>query len=156
MSIAEGVLLLWSLPVIVMDLHSRRVRWWWSLAGLFTAVVFRALSWFTPGFDLAEMLLIVFAAVGSWQLWRAGIWGGADAKTAITLAFFMPAPVFFLFSGGLIILTSGAVLLWRRWRRPVTTQWRPGRRLTKGGYPMAAMLCLSILLFAVLRGNCLF
>ena len=84
------LLLAWGGVAASMDLLQRRVRWWWSLLGLVGAGGYRLASWARQGIDPEEALIIFVAVTASYGLWRAAWWGGADAKTAMTLVIAIP------------------------------------------------------------------
>ena len=86
----EVMFAVWTGAAAWMDLRSRRVWWAWFIIGFLAAGAFRVWAWFTYGFAFDQLLLITAITMAAFQLWRAGFWGGADAKTAIVLILALP------------------------------------------------------------------
>jgi hypothetical protein len=138
----------WCLPVIMMDLKRRRVRWWWSLAGLAAAIVHRLVIWVMEGISFPELFLITLVSAASWRLWKQSVWGGADAKTAMTLVLVQPGPGSLLAAGMTLFLAASLGLAWRRWRGVREPGWSS---VPAKAFPTAAFLCLGMLIFFAVR-----
>jgi hypothetical protein len=94
-----------------MDLLERRVRWWWSLLGLIGVGAYRLALWVTGGFNPEEALIVFVAVIGSYGLWKRAWWGGADAKTAMTLVVAIPDLAFIAIMATLTLVVAAIKLL---------------------------------------------
>ena len=149
MEMLDPVLAFWCLPVIVMDMIFHRVPWWWSLLGLLGVVVLRAAYWVSGGIQIFSIGWIVLAAAASWKLWRAGVWGGADAKTAMTLAVARPDPLSWLLVGTTVLVCAlAARAVWDNKPRHDVPDGAGEEK--RPGFPMAAVLCLGALITLLL------
>lgn len=117
MTLPTVLLLGWAGVAAWMDLVRRRVRWWWSLVGLVGAAGYRMATWLRGGVTLDEALIIFVALTTSYSLWKAGWWGGADAKTAMTLAIAIPDLAFIAIVALVSLLGAGLRLVARRGQR---------------------------------------
>jgi Flp pilus assembly protein protease CpaA len=116
-TLSTALLLVWAGVAASMDLQQRRVRWWWSLLGLVGAGAYRLATWVRGGLVLNEALIIFVALAASYSLWKAGWWGGADAKTAMTLVLAIPDLTFIAAVALVSVLVSGIRLVARRGER---------------------------------------
>jgi len=153
LNVIHTAVLLWSLPVVVMDIRSRSVHWLWSLAGMLVGFLIRARCWIVSGFDPVEALLISAVSAVSFELWRKRIWGGADAKTAMTQMIFLPELGLLLLEGVLVLLTAGLALIYRRSNVGAYEEPAQANCSRQHSYPMAAALCFSVLLYLLLCEN---
>lgn len=149
MEMLDTALAFWCLPVIALDLIFHRVSWCWSLLGLLGMVVLRAASWVSGGVQIFSIGWIVFAAAASWKLWRAGVWGGADAKTAITLAVARPDPLSWLLVGT-TVLVCALVAKAAEDKKPRHDELNCAGAEEQPKFPMAAALCLGGLISLLL------
>jgi hypothetical protein len=117
---------------------------------MLVGVVIRAGGCIEYGFDPVQALLIAAVISVSWILWRERIWGGADAKTAMTLMLFLPEFGLLLFEGVLVLLTASLVLVYRRCISDVYEEPGLEKCSLQRSYPMAAALCLGVLLYILL------
>lgn len=117
MSLPTALLLGWAGVAAWMDLLQRRVRWWWSLLGLLGAGGYRFATWVRGGVVFNEALIIFVAVTASYSLWKAKWWGGADAKTAMTLVIAIPDPAFIAIVASVSLLVSALRLVARRGQR---------------------------------------
>jgi Flp pilus assembly protein protease CpaA len=85
-----GTMVVWTGAAAWMDLRRRRVWWAWFILGGLAAGVFRVWEWIEVGLAFDQLLLITAVVAASFQLWRAGVWGGADAKSAMVLILASP------------------------------------------------------------------
>jgi Flp pilus assembly protein protease CpaA len=69
------------------------------------------------GVALNEGLIIFVAVTVSYSLWKASWWGGADAKTAMTLVIAIPDLTFIAIVALVSLLASGLRLVARRGQR---------------------------------------
>ena len=111
MTLSTALLFGWAGIAAWMDLLQRRVRWWWSLLGLLGAGGHRLATWAREGIVPEEALIIFVAVTASYGLWKAGWWGGADAKTAMTLVIAIPDLVFIAVIGLVSLVASTLRLL---------------------------------------------
>lgn len=112
-----ALLLTWAGVAAWMDLQRRRVRWWWSLLGLLGAGGYRLAAWARGGVVPEEALIVFVAVTASYSLWRASWWGGADAKTAMTLVIAIPDIIFVAVVALVSLMASGLRLVARRGQR---------------------------------------
>jgi Flp pilus assembly protein protease CpaA len=112
-----AALLVWSAIAAGMDLRRSRVRWWWSLLGLVGAGIFRIVTWAGDEIDPEEALIIFVVVTASYSLWKVRWWGGADAKTAMTLVIAIPDLVFIAIIALVSLVASGLRLVARREQR---------------------------------------
>lgn len=117
MTLSVALLLGWAGVAASMDLLRRRVRWWWSLLGLLGAGGIRLANWVRGGVVLNEALIIFVVVTASYSLWKASWWGGADAKTAMTLVIAIPDLIFIAIVASASLLASGLRLVARRGQR---------------------------------------
>jgi Flp pilus assembly protein protease CpaA len=117
LALSTAALLVWSAVAAVMDLRRLRVRWWWLLLGLVGAGTFRTATWISDGMDPEEALVIFVAVTASYSLWKANRWGGADAKTAMTLVIAIPDLIFIAVVASVSLLASALRLAARREQR---------------------------------------
>jgi Flp pilus assembly protein protease CpaA len=82
--------MLWVAAAAWMDWRRRRVWWAWFILGGLAAGVYRLIHWLNNGFAFDQLLLIAAVILAAFQLWRARVWGGADAKTAMVLILVSP------------------------------------------------------------------
>jgi Flp pilus assembly protein protease CpaA len=73
--------------------------------------------WVSGGLVLNEALIILVAVTASYSLWKASWWGGADAKTAMTLVIAIPDLTFIAVVAVVSLLASGLRLVARRGER---------------------------------------
>ncbi len=111
MPLSLAALFVWAGVAAWMDLLERRVRWWWSLLGLIGVGGYRLAVWATEGIDPEEALIVFVAVTGSYGLWKRIWWGGADAKTAMTLVVAIPDLVFIVIMATLTLVVSVIKLL---------------------------------------------
>jgi len=114
MSLIVVILSGWLIVAGLMDIFQRRVRWWWSLLGLLAAAVYRLAVWVGDGFYPEQALIIFLVVTLSYSIWRLGWWGGADAKTAMTLIIAIPNLIFLGVFALLTLLISGLMIIIRR------------------------------------------
>jgi Flp pilus assembly protein protease CpaA len=93
------------------------VRWWWSLLGLVGAGIFRIVAWAGDRIDPEEALIIGVVVTASYSLWKMKWWGGADAKTAMTLVTAIPDLMFIAVVASVSLLASALRLVARRGQR---------------------------------------
>ncbi len=112
-------------------------------------------TWARGGVVFNEALIILVAVTASYSLWKASWWGGADAKTAMTLVIAIPDIIFIAVVASVSLLASGLRLVARRGQRSlaqvavdavqvVREDVREGER-----FPLAALMAgaLPIYLF---------
>ena len=114
MSLIVVILSGWLIVARLMDLFQRRVRWWWSLLGLLASLVYRLVVWIGDGFIPEQALIIILVVTLSYGIWRLGWWGGADAKTAMTLIIAIATLIFLGVFALLTLLISGLMIIRRR------------------------------------------
>jgi Flp pilus assembly protein protease CpaA len=85
-----AALVVWTGAAAWMDWRQRRVWWAWFIMGGMAAGVYRLLQWVSHGFAFDQLLLIAAIVAAAFQLWRAKIWGGADAKMIMVLILASP------------------------------------------------------------------
>jgi hypothetical protein len=151
LTLPTALFLGWAGVAAWMDLSRRRVRWWWSLLGLLGAGAYRLAAWAKGGVVPEEALIVLVAVATSYALWKASWWGGADAKTAMTLVIAIPDLIF------IAVVASGAYWplpfdgaagqeAWRRWLSMLS-----GREKTsvRERFPLVAVMvgALPIYLF---------
>jgi len=140
-----------------MDLLQRRVRWWWSLLGLVGAGGYRLATWATQGIDPEEALIIFVAVTASYGLWRAGWWGGADGKTAITLVIAIPELVFIAVVALVSLVVSALRLVARRGERSVAQVALDAVQVVRAGaregerFPLVAVMVAALTVYLLLE-----
>jgi Flp pilus assembly protein protease CpaA len=85
-----ALFVIWAGTAAWMDLRLRRVWWGWFIVGGLAAGIYRLVEWIGEGFAFDQILLIAAVMSAAFQLWRAGVWGGADAKTAMIMILVSP------------------------------------------------------------------
>jgi Flp pilus assembly protein protease CpaA len=71
-------------------------------------------TWVSGGVVLNQAVIIFVAVTASYSLWKADWWGGADAKTAMTLVIAIPDLTFVAIVALVSLLGSGLRLVARR------------------------------------------
>ena len=133
-----------------MDLLKRRVRWWWLLLGLVGAGGYRLATWAREGVDLEEALIIFVAVTASYGLWKAGWWGGADAKTAMTLVIAIPDLVFIAVIGLVSLVASTLRLLAWKGQRSLAQVAVDAVQVVRAGtregerFPLVAVMVVAL------------
>lgn len=82
--------IIWMAVCGLYDLSARRVPNWLFLVGGGLALVHIRASWHSQDVSVARFLLPVLHVALALLLWHWGLWGGADAKFWIVLAFLFP------------------------------------------------------------------
>ena len=140
-----------------MDLQERRVRWWWSLLGLLGAGGYRLATWVRRGIAPEEVLIIFVAVTASYGLWKAGWWGGADAKTAMTLVIAVPDLVFIAVISLVSLLVSALRLLARKGQRSLVQVAVDAVEVVKSGtregerFPLVAVMVGALPVYLLLE-----
>jgi len=147
----------WAGVAAWMDLLQRRVRWWWSLLGLLGAGAYRLAAWARAGMVLEEALIIVVAVTASYGLWKAGWWGGADAKTAMTLVIAIPGHFFIGVIALVTLVVSMLLLLARKGQRSVAQVAADAVQVVKSGsregerFPLVAVMVGALPVYLLLE-----
>jgi Flp pilus assembly protein protease CpaA len=84
------MLVVWTAAAAWMDVRHRRVWWAWFVIGGLAAGIYRLMQWIGDDFAFDQLLLIAAVMSAAFQLWRASVWGGADAKMAMVLILASP------------------------------------------------------------------
>ena len=146
----------WGGVAASMDLLQRRVRWWWSLLGLVGAGGYRLASWARQGIDPEEALIIFVAVTASYGLWRVVWWGGADAKTAMTLVIAIPDLAFIAVVALVSLAVSGLRLVSRRGERSLAKVAADAVQVVRAGgregerFPLVAVMVAALPVYLVL------
>lgn len=157
MSLPTALLLGWAGVAAWMDLLQRRVRWWWSLLGLLGAGGYRLAAWATGGMVSEEVLIIFVAVTASFALWKAAWWGGADAKTAMTLVIAIPDLVFIAIIALVSLLVSALRLLARRGQKSLVQVALDAAQVVKAGtregerFPLVAVMAGALPVYLLLK-----
>lgn len=152
-----AVLLAWGGVAAWMDLRQRRVRWWWSLLGLVGAGGYRLASWARQGIDPEEALIIFVAVTASYGLWRVAWWGGADAKTAMTLVIAIPDLAFIAVVALVSLAVSGLRLVSRRGERGLAQVAADAVQVVRAGsregdrFPLVSVMDAALPVYLVLE-----
>ena len=157
MTISTALLFGWAGVAAWMDLLQRRVRWWWSLLGLLGAGGHRLATWGRGAVVLEEALIIVVAVTASYGLWKAKWWGGADAKTAMTLVIAIPDLVFIAVIGLVSLVASTLRLLARKGQRSLAQVAVDAVQVVKSGtregerFPLVAVMVAALPVYLMLE-----
>lgn len=152
-----GVLLFgWASVAAWMDLLQRKVRWWWLLLGLAGAGGYRLAAWLREAFDPEEALIIFLIVSASYGLWKRGWWGGADAKTAMTLVMAIPDPVFIGLIALVSLLVSALMLMARQGERSLAQVVEDTLQVVRAGeregqrLPLVAVMVAALPIYLLL------
>jgi Flp pilus assembly protein protease CpaA len=156
-TLSTALLFSWACVTAWMDLLQRRVRWWWSLLGLLGAGGYRLAAWARGGIVLEEVLIIFMAVTASYVLWKAVWWGGADAKTAMTLVIAIPDLVFIVVVALVSLLVSALRLVARKGPRSLEQVAVDAVQVVKGGaregerFPLVAVMAGALPVYLLLE-----
>lgn len=157
MTLPTALLLAWGGVAAAMDLLQRRVRWWWSLLGLVGAGGYRLATWARQGIDPEEALAIFVTVTASYGLWKAGWWGGADAKTAMTLVIAIPELVFIAVVALVSLVVSALRLVARGGERSLAQVAVDAFQVVRAGaregerFPLVAVMVAALPVYLVLE-----
>ena len=157
MTLSTALLFGWAGIAAWMDLLKRRVRWWWLLLGLVGAGGYRLAIWAREGVDPEEALIIFVSVTASYGLWKAGWWGGADAKTAMTLVVAIPDLLFIAVVAIVSLLVSTLRLLARKGQRSLAQVAIDAVRVAKAGtregerFPLVAVMVGALPVYLLLE-----
>ena len=152
-----AVLWAWGGVAAWMDLRQRRVRWWWLLLGLLGAGGYRLATWARQGIPPEEALIIFVAVTASYGLWRAGWWGGADAKTAMTLVIAIPDLAFIAVVALVSLAVSALRLVARRGKRSMAQVAVDAVQVARAGsregdrFPLVSVMIAALPVYLVLE-----
>jgi len=157
MTLSTALLFGWAGIAAWMDLLQRRVRWWWSLLGLLGAGGYRLATWAREGIVPEEALIIFVAVTASYSLWKAGWWGGADAKTAMTLVVAIPDLAFIAVVAVVSLLVSTLRLVARKGQRSLAQMAMDAVQVVKAGtregerFPLVAVMVAALPVYLLLE-----
>lgn len=156
MLLATTLLFAWAGVAAWMDLVQRRVRWWWSILGLVGAGGYRLAVWAREGINPQEVLIAFVAVTASYSLWKRGWWGGADAKTAMTMVIAIPDLVFIVIVALITLVVSSLRLLARKGQRSLADATLDAVRVVRAGahegerFPLVAVMVGALPIYVAL------
>lgn len=154
--LAFSVTLVLLIVYSIMDLHGRKVRNLYMLAGGLVGFSVTVLSGHVAESPVLHLTAFIFVSFLSYLLFRIGSLGGADAKSLVTVAIMSPgiefavwnSPTFEAFVGGglglFIMLLLGYV--YSRWTKNVQDKFEEGRPVV----PQIPFLLLGYVIIQVL------
>ena len=126
------------------------------MLGLLGAGGYRLASWVRGGIVLQETLIIFVAVTASYGLWKASWWGGADAKTAMTLVIAIPDLVFIAVIALVSLVVSTLRLLARKGQRSLVQVAVDAVEVVKSGtregerFPLVAVMVAALPVYLAL------